>query len=240
MWIVYVVLVTILLCFALDNKSEYFYGYFKDLKTILSSPLRWDLKNWIYLTIVVILTIVIYSIDPYIQAFAQDNVNNITIIISRDAKLFGSNNFIFVLLASMFICGIIFKDKLIRKTALLGLESLLITALFIQILKFSFHRHRPNTGDSYNIFDGPGLSGENLYLSFPSGHASVAFSVLSIIAKEYSHIPIIPPVAYSIATLTAFSRVHDNVHWASDVFFGGVIAYFIAKSIVDSRKNSQF
>jgi membrane-associated phospholipid phosphatase len=39
-------------------------------------------------------------------------------------------------------------------------------------------------------------------------------------------------LAYGIATLTALSRVNDNAHWASDVFFGAIIGYFTAKAIM--------
>jgi len=39
-------------------------------------------------------------------------------------------------------------------------------------------------------------------------------------------------LAYGIATLTALSRVNDNAHWASDIFFGAVIGYFTAKAII--------
>ena len=57
-----------------------------------------------------------------------------------------------------------------------------------------------------------------------------------VIASEYKG-PVIPVIAYSAAALTALSRVHDKRHWASDIFFGSVIGYFIARQIVKKSRN---
>lgn len=235
---IYIDLLFILILLAsqiLENNLGYFHGFYKDFKAICSSPFRWKIKDWIYVGIVISLTIILYIIDPLIKTLALQNTNLFIDIISKTAKLFGDGNVILFSIIGFYICGVICKNKRARKTALLCLESLLITALFIQALKFSFHRHRPSSGDLFNSFNGPGLSGDNL--SFPSGHASAAFSVLTVIAKEYHDIPIIPPLAYGMALLTAFSRVHDNAHWGSDVFFASCLAYFIAGYITGSHKS---
>jgi membrane-associated phospholipid phosphatase len=78
-------------------------------------------------------------------------------------------------------------------------------------------------GLSFNDDDG---------MSFPSGHTACAFSVATIVADEYRDHPAIPVISYSIATLTGLSRINDNAHWASDVFFGAAIGYFTSKSLL--------
>ncbi|MBF0541307.1 MAG: phosphatase PAP2 family protein [Nitrospirae bacterium] len=219
-----------------ENNLGFFKVFYKDFKGTISSPFRWKLKDWLYAGLIIGVTLALYKIDSNITSLIRHYIRPFTITIAKMAKLCGDGNFLFISISVFYICGIIFKNERAKKTALLCLESLLITAFFIQILKFSFHRHRPSSGDLFNTFDGPGLQGANL--AFPSGHASAAFSVLSIIALEYSELPIIPFLAYSIATLTALSRVHDNAHWASDVFFGGALAFFIARNIIDSHKET--
>lgn len=69
--------------------------------------------------------------------------------------------------------------------------------------------------------------------SFPSGHSVGAFAVATIFARRYGRQhPWVPWVAYSLAALTGFSRVTESAHFPSDVFFGGALAYGIARFVV--------
>ena len=43
---------------------------------------------------------------------------------------------------------------------------------------------------------------------------------------------LVAPLVYGVASLTAFSRLNRNKHWASDVFVGAAIGYFIGKMVV--------
>ncbi|GAG36228.1 unnamed protein product, partial [marine sediment metagenome] len=57
--------------------------------------------------------------------------------------------------------------------------------------------------------------------------------------SEYSDIEVIPPLAYGLATLTALSRVNDDAHWSSDVFFSSALSYFTAKAIIRRHKKGK-
>jgi membrane-associated phospholipid phosphatase len=57
--------------------------------------------------------------------------------------------------------------------------------------------------------------------------------VATVVASEYKEHALVPPVAYGVALLTALSRVNDNKHWTSDVLFGSVTGYFIARSVIN-------
>jgi hypothetical protein len=46
-------------------------------------------------------------------------------------------------------------------------------------------------------------------------------------------------LAYGISTVSALSRLHDNDHWASDVFLGSAIGYFTAKAILALHKENK-
>lgn len=119
------------------------------------------------------------------------------------------------------------------------MESILLATLFTNTIKFSTHRSRPNTGESYDSWGEPSLEDDNDYLSFPSGHATSVFSVATVIATEYKENPYIPGLSYSIASLTAISRVHDNRHWASDIFMGSVIGYFTGKWVIKLNNRNE-
>ena len=117
---------------------------------------------------------------------------------------------------------------ILRKTALLSLESFLTTTAIVLGLKAVVGRSRPYSGDAPNTFNP--FSFENRRYSFPSGDAAGAFSVATTIAEQTEDI-FIDVMSYGLAGLVAFYRVHDRKHWPSDVFFGSAIGHFVAKQV---------
>jgi len=214
----------------LKLNGDYFEGYVSDIKNILTSPSHWQRSDWIKASFITGITAGLYTQDQKIQNWAQENRSSISDRISEFAKPFGDGRYTLPGLGALYLYGHFFKNEKAQRTALLSLESFVISGLFVQALKFTGHRHRPSSGDPYNTWDGPSFSTSNL--SFPSGHSSSAFAIATVIASEYRDKTFIPPLAYGIATLTALSRVNDNAHWASDVFFGAIIGYFTAKAII--------
>ncbi len=214
----------------LKLNRDYFEGYISDIKNILSSPSHWQGSNWIKASLIAGVTVGLYSQDQKIQDWAQENRSAASDSISKFAKPFGDGRYTLPALGAFYLYGHLLGDEKAQRTALLSLKSFVISGLFVQVLKFAGHRHRPSSKDPHNTWDGPSFSTSNL--SFPSGHASSAFAIATVIASEYRDKAFVPPLAYGIATLTALSRVNDNDHWASDVFFAAVIGYFTAKAVV--------
>jgi membrane-associated phospholipid phosphatase len=79
---------------------------------------------------------------------------------------------------------------------------------------------------------------DSAYQSFPSGHATNAFAIASAIATRYEDNRYVPAIAYTLATSVAIARVHDRVHFASDVLAGGMIGHAIARSIVANHRRA--
>jgi len=75
----------------------------------------------------------------------------------------------------------------------------------VQTLKVTVRRTRPD-GTPY---------------SFPSGHAAATFALASVLERHLGYRLAWPTLA--IATYVATSRLHDNVHYLSDVVFGAAI-----------------
>lgn len=65
--------------------------------------------------------------------------------------------------------------------------------------------------------------------SFPSGHASSAFIAAGVLS---AHDPRLKPLWYGIAAIVATSRVHVQVHHASDVIAGAALGAVLAKVAV--------
>jgi membrane-associated phospholipid phosphatase len=214
-----------------DNKkislnSEYFKGYISDTRDIVTSPLKWDKKNWLKASLVAGVTLGLYAFDEDINDWIQDNRHD---DVSEFAERFGDGKIVLPSLVLFYAVGHAAKNVKAKQTALLTIENVVITGIFTQIMKYSFQRHRPNTGDPYDTWDGPFGGGDKL--AFPSGHTSLAFSIATPIATEYKDNLIIPPLAYGLASLVAWSRMNDNKHWASDVFMGASLGYFTGKAI---------
>lgn len=214
-----------------DNKKislnyEYFKGYISDTRDIVTSPLRWDKNNWLKASLVAGVTIGLYAFDEDIKDWIQDNRHD---DVSEFAEHFGDRKKVVPSLVIFYALGYAAKNIKAQRTALLTIENVVITAIFTEILKHSFQRHRPNTGDSFDTFDGPSFSSN--HESFPSGHTSLAFSVATPIATEYKDNILIPPLAYGLASLVGWSRMNDNKHWASDVFVGASLGYFTGKAV---------
>ena len=205
---------------------QYFKGYITDTKDIVTSPLRWDRDDWFKASLVVATTLGLYAFDENINEWIQDNRYD---DIAEFAEHFGDRKEVLPPLLIFYGIGHVFKNKKIQRTALLTIENVVITSIFTQVIKYSFQRHRPRTGDPYDTFDGPGGSGD--HLAFPSGHTSLAFSIATPIATEYKDNVIVPPLAYGLASLVGWSRMNDNAHWASDVFMGAALGYFTGKAI---------
>lgn len=67
--------------------------------------------------------------------------------------------------------------------------------------------------------------------SFPSGHASIAFEIATVLSEHARRWPI-TVTAYALASAAALQRVDSENHWASDVVVPAVTGTFIARTIV--------
>lgn len=214
------------------GSGDYWAGYFKDTGRILSAPPRWDGKDWVKAGFIFGATAGLYAFDDGLQDWVQENKTNLTEDVASFAKPFGEIGYVAPPIVALYAYGSLAENEKARRVSLVSLESYAVTGLFTQALKFSLHRHRPRSGDPPDTFDGPEADTDGRFLSFPSGHASSVWSVMTVYATEYEEYAVIPPLCYGIATLTSLSRVHDNAHWASDAFFGSALGYLTAKAVI--------
>ena len=124
------------------------------------------------------------------------------------------------------------------RTAGLITESLVFSSAIVAVLKRSFGRSRPyvDAGSrEFSLFN-PG-KGED-HLSLPSGHTSTAFTVMTVIAKQYPQWWIKYP-AYAFGFAVAMRRIEGRKHWASDVLFGGAIGYTVSNAVVERHGSEQ-
>jgi len=92
----------------------------------------------------------------------------------------------------------------------------------VQTLKFTVRRTRPN-GMPY---------------SFPSGHAAATFALAAVVERHLGYRFAWPTLV--IATYVATSRLHDNVHYLSDVVFGAAIGTATGWTVVGRHGRSNY
>jgi membrane-associated phospholipid phosphatase len=100
----------------------------------------------------------------------------------------------------------------VRLSAILGVESLLVNGA----IKSLFRRHRPVWEEDRPR---PHRVRTPQSSSFPSGHASSAFTAAAVLSQGDP----LWPVYYAIAVTVASSRVYVKVHHASDVLAGAAL-----------------
>jgi membrane-associated phospholipid phosphatase len=99
----------------------------------------------------------------------------------------------------------------------------------VGLLKPAVGRHRPDsTNDAWRFHP---FSAAGAWHSLPSSHAVHAFS-LAAGASVVSRRPWLGALAYTEASVVAWSRVYDDQHWASDVTASAALGIATAASTV--------
>jgi membrane-associated phospholipid phosphatase len=215
--------------------GNYFKGIFTDTGYILTSPLRWDSSDWATASIVAGVTGIFFALDDEIQEEFQDRRSSTTDDLSKIFEPFGNGAITLPTLIGFYIYGNLGENEKVERTALLAVESFLVTGFFSNALKLVTGRPRPSKGEPSDTF-GDYSSGSK---SFPSGHTITAFAIATVVANEYEDVPFVAPISYGLATLTGLSRINDNKHWASDVFFSAALGYFTSKTILKLHSNKK-
>ncbi len=134
--------------------------------------------------------------------------------------------------ASFYIVGLIRKDSYTEQTALLAGEAYAASAIPHVAIKVVTRRFRPLDVPPNQFNDTFFRSHVSIFgkgSSFPSGHATGAFSVATVIAERYRNHRWVPWVAYGAAGLISFSRIPAREHFPSEVFFGAALGYAITR-----------
>jgi membrane-associated phospholipid phosphatase len=119
--------------------------------------------------------------------------------------------------------------------------------LIVTVGKLITGRQRPSydNGKDYwhwfpSTFKQLGSDPQPKYDAFPSGHTIAAWSVATVIAKQYKNYKIVPILAYTAATGVGLSRITQDAHWMSDVIIGAAMGYTIGSFIAKERKNTKW
>ncbi|MFD2514797.1 phosphatase PAP2 family protein [Pontibacter locisalis] len=174
-------------------------------------------------------TVTFLLFDEPVQKFSQHYRSTLTDHIVKVVEPLGRQGYLMPAAGVVVASGMLLRDEKLQKVGIVSVGSILVNAAATSTLKRSFGRHRPDVSPENDRFDGPFRNTQ--HNSLPSSHTSTAFTVATSVATVYREHKLIPPLAYGVATLVGLSRVHDNVHWATDVMKGAAVGYLSAKGV---------
>jgi membrane-associated phospholipid phosphatase len=226
--------------------KSYFILLGSDFKQQLTAPFNSSKKDWARVAKFGLLAGGLMFLDHPIQRKAvtwrKDNafLTNASKYITNTGGAYET-----ITLATLGAYGYLFKDVKIRTTTLLASQAYITSEVINTVLKNLAGRQRPSVYnpdkvESRPVFKGPlanggkDLNGKKLATSFPSGHATLAFSAATVYAMEYKDKPLIPILAYTGATMIGLSRITENQHWFTDVFIGATLGYLSGRQVVNN------
>ena len=195
-------------------------------------------NDWLAVGAIASGTALFFTVDKNIKNFALNNQTSLNNNIFKVDTYYGSG-YTALFTAGIYGVGLFTQNNEIRKLGLHASEAFIISGLVTGIFKIIIGRRRPYAGESNLIFK-PFQFTNNDYQSLPSGHTTVAFAVSTVMANFSKNI-FWKSFWYTAAGLTAASRIYHNKHWASDVFLGATIGYFVGEFVVDfnSKKKTE-
>ena len=131
--------------------------------------------------------------------------------------------------AGLYLWGKVRHNEHMRETGLLSGEAVIDSYLAGTAIKNLAGRERPYVDNAEGRF----RQGGN---SFPSGHATAAWSAAGVIAHEYPG-PLTKLFAYGLASAISASRVTGKEHFPSDVLVGSLLGYLVAQHVYQAHHN---
>ncbi len=200
-----------------------------DAGEIFLAPLHFDKDAWLTTAAISGGTVLLFSLDESVRTLAQRNHSSANNTILEVGKQYGREIYGLSLSGALYLGGLAFRNREVRTTGVMLFESIAFAGITTTVIKSIVGRSRPYVEEGSTRFRG--FQFDNNYESLPSGHSTVAFSISSVIAgrikNTYATIGL-----YSLATLTAFSRVYHDQHWLSDTFLGAAIGTAVGMTVI--------
>ena len=200
--------------------------YLSDSIAYVGAPLHWDREDIYKAAGSGVFIGGLIAADPTIYRRIQDGRSNFTNSVAAATTVFGAGG-AWGTAGGLILVGLVSGSDGMRDMGRDSLETLVFATTINDIVfKPVFGRWRPYESDGQNKW-----SPFSKHNSFPSGHATAAWSVASVVAMRAPGW-IIPTIAYGLATVVAFDRVNDQAHFMGDVVAGAIFATATGRFLV--------
>jgi len=205
--------------------SKRFYGvpqFAHETKLYFETPLYWRTTDWERFGITVASTAALLPFDESLNKLSQGNQRYYYSAPVVGGRIYGEWYTIGAITVAFGGYGILSHDTAAKKIAIELFQAGTYAELITEVLKFGTGRARPLQNEGAFTFHPFNL--HNLYESFPSGHATSAFA-LSTVLFRHAHSTFWKIMAFVPAGFTVFSRFYQDWHWPSDLFFGSATGF---------------
>lgn len=172
------------------------------------------------------LGLIVLKGDDDLMDVVQSHKNDGTKKLAAFGYEMGRKEGLLPIVAGAYFLGVIFENDKLKDVGIISVGAQFAAQMVVEVIKEATGRQRPREGAgaySFNVDGGK---------SFISGHAAGAFSLAALLTEIYGEEnKIIPYVAYGVAAITAWSRMHDEGHWGSDVILGAVAGHVITRIV---------
>jgi membrane-associated phospholipid phosphatase len=133
--------------------------------------------------------------------------------------------------------GLLTGNNSTKKVGFEIVQAALYSGGITTILKAAIGRARPYTDEGAGNYQ-PFTILDDGFHSLPSGHTTLAFALSTVLSRNADS-KTLKVLAFAPAALTAFSRIYQDYHWASDCLLGAVIGYVVATWVVDIHDDKE-
>jgi membrane-associated phospholipid phosphatase len=193
-------------------------GAWQDTKLYFTAPLRWDGEDWLIFGGTLAAVAASHGLDTQVRNhFAGKS----PVLDGKDPHSTRDAIPAAALVGGTFGLAVLANSVDGRNEAYRMLEAAALSGVTAEALKYAAGRSRPNETLHLNDWRSGGSS-------FPSLHATAAWAIGTVFAESGSddfrwtrRI-----LGYGVASLTAYERLHGNVHWFSDVVAGSALGLY--------------
>jgi membrane-associated phospholipid phosphatase len=200
----------------------------EDAKSILLAPIHWSGRDWlVFGGVAAGVAAVGFAFDVPMRNKTQAHQTSTLDDLTKVVEPFGAG-YSLAVIGAYGIAGFAFHDAEAKDIFFdSAIASVMASVVITPTLKFVIGRDRPNESVSSTSFH-PFSGSDN---AFPSGHATQAFAVASVISAHSDQVWV-SVAAYTVAGLVGFARLYHNAHWTSDVTAGALIGTFVGRGVV--------
>jgi membrane-associated phospholipid phosphatase len=207
--------------------TDYVKQLWFDTGAVLTAPAHWDEADWQIAGIWTGGVAVSAGLDHEVRRQAQTHWR------SRPADRFFRQwqnlgmQYSWIEIAAFEAWGVADDNRVARDTAMDALSASVIAGgIITPTLKYAVGRYRP--AETEQTFKFRPFSGHQ---SFPSGHATQAFAIATVVASHYTEWWQ-QSLSYGAAALVDVARIQQNAHFLSDVVAGSAIGWSVGRAIV--------
>jgi membrane-associated phospholipid phosphatase len=168
-------------------------------------------ENLLWVGIGTGLSFAAHPLDPH----ANSDLSGATLNrVFAPGAILGQSYTLLGIASTIYAVGRIKDEPKVSHTGMDLIRSVAIAEFMTQGLKYTVRRERP---------DGSGAN------SFPSGHAADTMAFATALERHFGWRYAVP--AYVFASYVAMSRLHDNVHYLSDVTAGAAVGIIAGRTV---------